>query len=58
MRGAATCFGFSHPSSGSYCMCFDKVISIIIIIIVIIIITLAPWWWLWKTETCSSTSHV
>jgi len=20
--------------------------------------TVAPWWWLWKTETCSSTSHV
>ena len=28
MRGAATCFGFSQPSSGSYCMCFAKVISI------------------------------
>jgi uncharacterized protein YjfI (DUF2170 family) len=27
-RGAATCFGFSHPSSGSYYMCFAKVISI------------------------------
>ena len=26
MRGAATCFGFSQPSSGSYCMCFAKVI--------------------------------
>ena len=26
--GAATCFGFPHPSSGSYCMCFAKVISI------------------------------
>ena len=26
--GAATCFGFSQPSSGSYCMCFAKVISI------------------------------
>ena len=28
MRGAATCFGFPQPSSGSYCMCFAKVISI------------------------------
>jgi hypothetical protein len=28
MRGAATCFGFSQPSSVSYCMCFAKVISI------------------------------
>ena len=28
MSGAATCFGFSQPSSGSYCMCFAKVISI------------------------------
>ena len=28
MRGAATCFGFSQPLSGSYCMCFAKVISI------------------------------
>jgi len=28
MRGAPTCFGFSHPSSGSYYMCFAKVISI------------------------------
>jgi len=28
MRGAATCLGFSHPSSGSYCMCFAKVTSI------------------------------
>jgi len=28
MRGAATCFGFSKPSSGSYCMCFAKIISI------------------------------
>ena len=28
MRGAATCFGFSQPSSGSYCMCFARVISI------------------------------
>jgi len=28
MRGAATCFGSSQPSSGSYCMCFAKVISI------------------------------
>ena len=27
MRGAATCFGFSQPSSGGYCMCFAKVIS-------------------------------
>jgi hypothetical protein len=26
-RGAATCFGFSQPSSGSYCMCFAKVIK-------------------------------
>ena len=25
MRGAATCFGFSQPSSGSYYMCFAKV---------------------------------
>ena len=24
MRGAATCFGFPQPSSGSYCMCFAK----------------------------------
>jgi len=31
MRGAATCFGFSQPSSGSYSMCFAKVISIILI---------------------------
>ena len=29
MRSAATCFGFSQPSSGSYCMCFAKVIIII-----------------------------
>jgi hypothetical protein len=28
MRGAPTCFGFSQPSSGSYYMCFAKVISI------------------------------
>jgi len=28
MRGAATCFGFLQPSSGSYYMCFDGVISI------------------------------
>ena len=28
MRGAATCFGFSQPSSVSYCMCFAKVIII------------------------------
>jgi len=28
MRGAATCFGFPQPSSGSYCMCFATVISI------------------------------
>jgi len=28
MRGAPTCFGFSHPSSGNYYMCFAKVISI------------------------------
>ena len=28
MRGAPTCFGFSQPSSGSYCMCFAKVIII------------------------------
>ena len=28
MRGAATCFGFQQPSSGSYCMCFAKVIII------------------------------
>jgi hypothetical protein len=28
MRVAPTCFGFSQPSSGSYCMCFAKVISI------------------------------
>jgi len=27
MRGAATCFGFSQPSSGSYYMCFAKFIS-------------------------------
>jgi len=27
MRGAATCFGFSQPSSGSYYMCLAKVIS-------------------------------
>jgi hypothetical protein len=26
--GAATCFGFSQLSSGSYCMCFAKVINI------------------------------
>ena len=25
MRGAATCFGFPQPSSGSYYMCFAKV---------------------------------
>jgi hypothetical protein len=24
MRGAATCFGFSQPSSRSYYMCFAK----------------------------------
>ena len=28
MIGAATCFGFPQPSSGSYYMCFAKVISI------------------------------
>jgi len=28
MRGAPTCFVFSQPSSGSYYMCFAKVISI------------------------------
>jgi hypothetical protein len=28
MRGAATCFGFLQPSSGSYCMWFAKVIII------------------------------
>ena len=28
MRGAATCFGFLLSSSGNYCMCFAKVISI------------------------------
>ena len=28
MRGAATCFGFSQPLSGSYYMCFAEVISI------------------------------
>ena len=28
MRGAATCFDFSQPSSGSYCMCFAKFIII------------------------------
>jgi len=33
MRGAATCFGLSQPSSGSYYMCFAKVTIIIIIII-------------------------
>jgi len=27
MRGAATCFGFLQPSSGSYCMCFATVIK-------------------------------
>ena len=25
MRGAPTCFSFSHPSSGNYYMCFAKV---------------------------------
>jgi hypothetical protein len=28
IRGAATYFGFLQPSSGSYSMCFAKVISI------------------------------
>jgi hypothetical protein len=28
MTGAPTCFGFSHPSSESYYMCFVKVVSI------------------------------
>jgi len=28
MKGAPTCFGFSQPSSGSYYMCFPKIISI------------------------------
>jgi hypothetical protein len=28
MRGAPTCFGFSQAPSGSYYMCFAKVISI------------------------------
>jgi len=28
MRVAATCFGFSQPSSGIYYTCFAKVISI------------------------------
>ena len=27
-RGAATCFGFPQPSSGSYYMCFAKVIIV------------------------------
>ena len=27
-RGAPTCFCFSQPSSGSYYMCFAKVVSI------------------------------
>jgi len=27
MKGAPTCFSFSQPSSGSYHMCFAKVIS-------------------------------
>ena len=42
MRGAATCFGFSQPSSGSYYMCFVEVI--------ILITTYFNWllisWWL------------
>jgi len=28
IRGTPTCFGFLQPSSGSYYMCFAKVISI------------------------------
>jgi len=28
MSGAPTYFGISQPSSGSYCMCFAKIISI------------------------------
>jgi len=28
MTGAPTYFDFSQPPSGSYCMCFAKVISI------------------------------
>ena len=28
MKSAPTCFGFSHPSSGSYYMCFAKVMNI------------------------------
>jgi len=28
IRGAATCFSFSQPSSGSYYMCFAKVVII------------------------------
>jgi hypothetical protein len=28
MRGAATCFGFSQPSSGNYCVYFAKVVII------------------------------
>jgi hypothetical protein len=27
MRGAATCFGFSQPLSGSYCMCYASLHS-------------------------------
>jgi hypothetical protein len=27
MRGAPTCYGFPQPSSGSYYMCFAKVIT-------------------------------
>jgi len=28
MRGASTCFSFLQPPSGSYCMCFEKLISV------------------------------
>jgi hypothetical protein len=66
MRGAATCFGFLQPSSGSSYMCFAKVTSITNQLNILIINTykfskahtVAPWWWLWETETCRSTSYV
>jgi len=58
MRGVPTCFGFSQPSSGSYYMCFAKVIIINNYLIISKAHIVATWWWLWKTETCSSTFHV
>ena len=39
MRGAPTCFGFSQSSSGSYCMCFAKVIIYMIYLLTAIVLS-------------------